>query len=300
MRDHGTACLGIACVRNLHGGLRYGIALDALVHFGKVLDDDDEGTTTALLEGIYWAVDQRADIISMSVATDYTTSSAAFDRAGTYALSKGCLVIGGAGNVGSRPVCQPANCWSIMAVGSVDDQLKRSPFSSPSGTAVGGKVDIAAPGERIRSAGAVAIGSGTYKRYDGGTSLAVPHVAGIAALWAEATGGRGADLWQAVVSAARPIDDSSMFSGAGLVRAPGVMPQSSLIPGRLTTNTTSIVVTLDPAVSNGDNVMAKLQAAGLKVLSLTVHGQIVGSIAPGLVQALEQMPGVTLVQSHHP
>jgi hypothetical protein len=125
-------------------------------------------------------------------------------------------------------------------------------------------------------------------------------VAGIGALWAEATGARGAALWQAVIAAARPINEPSTLSGAGLVRAPGPLPLSSLILGRVASNTTSIVVTLDPAVSNGDAVIAKLEAAGLKVLSLTVHGQIVGTIAPGLVPALEQMPGVTLVQSDSP
>jgi subtilisin family serine protease len=295
---HGTACLGLACARKVSGGLRYGVAIDATAHFGKVLDDHDRGSTVDLLAGIDWAIRESSHVISISVATDETQPSAAFEKAGSFALSRGCLIVGGAGNEPSRTVCQPANAMSILAVGGLNRQLRRSSASSMSGSAAGSRIDLAAPSEEITSAHPM---DRAYATFSDGTSFAVPQVAGIAALWADATGARGRELWQSLIAAAKPLDEPSIFAGAGMVHAPQLTSLSGtlVVGGRpqLAPGTTTIVVTIDPALSDGSEVKKTLEDAGLKVTAiLTHHAVMAGRIDSGLVPRVARIRGVKLVQ----
>ncbi len=138
------------------------------------------------------------------------------------ALRRGTLIIAAAGNDSNRasgrivPVARPANCPSIMAVAALDSQLRIANFSNRGINPEGGQVDIAAPGVGVYSSWLMP----TQYRTISGTSMATPHVAGIAALYAETSGLRGQELWNYLTQTARRLPLASEDVGTGLIQAP--------------------------------------------------------------------------------
>lgn len=203
-------------------GRRYGIAHEARILVGKVLSDAGSGTDAGILAGMSWAIANGAQLISMSLGADVNEVSPVYEMVGRRALAAGTLVVAAAGNNADRSagdpgfVGLPANSPSIMAVGAVDRSLAIANFSARSSGLQGGQIDIAGPGVDVYSSWPVP------QRYNtiSGTSMATPHVAGIAALWSQRTGATGQSLWAQLVRAARRLPLPSVDVGAGLVRAP--------------------------------------------------------------------------------
>jgi subtilisin len=223
-QGHGTHVTGTACgALAPETGRRYGIAHEARILVGKVLGDDGSGTDADILAGMSWAISAGARVISMSLGADVEEISTAYETAGRRALAAGTLVVAAAGNNARRGagdpgfVGVPANSPSIMAVGAVDSALAVADFSAGSSTAEGGQVDIAGPGVDVYSSWPVPQDTNTIS----GTSMATPHVAGIAALWSQRTGATGQELWAQLVQAAQRLPLPSIDVGSGMVRAPG-------------------------------------------------------------------------------
>ena len=131
------------------------------------------------------------------------------------------MIIAAAGNESNRPgliaaVDRPANCPSILAVAALDNRLQVAFFSNGGINPNGGGVDIATPGVRVLSS----VPMPTRTGFKSGTSMATPHVAGIAALWAEARNLSGGALASALTASARRLTLPSRDVGAGLVQAP--------------------------------------------------------------------------------
>jgi subtilisin len=137
---------------------------------------------------------------------------AAYTNAGAAALQRGLLIVAAAGNAGSGvPTGAPANSPTIMAVASLDNTLAPSVFSQS------GKIEIAGPGRDVYSS----VPRPTMYGFKTGTSMATPHVAGCAALWAQSSPNlRGQALWQRLQASARPLPFPMARVGRGLVQAP--------------------------------------------------------------------------------
>jgi subtilisin family serine protease len=220
---HGTHCIGTSCgPRTPSTGPRYGIAYEADIFAGKVLSNAGSGSDGGILAGINWAVANRCPVLSMSLGADVAQAHPPYSAAGQRALQRGSLIIAAAGNNADRRagntgfVGTPANSVEIMAVGALDMQLAMAYFSARSLPARGGQVDIAGPGWQVTSAWPMP----TRYRTISGTSMATPHVAGVAALWAEATGRRGMELWATLCQESQRLLEPSLDVGSGLCLAP--------------------------------------------------------------------------------
>lgn len=170
-RGHGTHCAGIiaACDNSL--GI-VGVAPEAKLLIGKVLNDNGSGNAEMIAEGIWWAIEEDADVISMSIGSPYKFEI--IETALYAAIEKGVHVICAAGNSGPYlgTVEYPGAYDSVITVGSIDRRQKIASYSSR-----GKEVDIVAPGDDILSC----YPPNGYATLSG-TSMATPFVAGVAAL----------------------------------------------------------------------------------------------------------------------
>ncbi len=211
LHSHGTHCIGTACGPKGPPGTtpRYGIAYQSPIFVGKVLTNSGSSVTGSVLAGMNWAIASNCTIISMSLGSRAPVQPA-YTSAGRAALSRGLLIIAAAGNNAANTGA-PANSPTIMAVASLDRNLAPSSFSNY------GKVEIAAPGRDVFSSVPRPTRYGTKS----GTSMAAPHVAGCAALWAQTSPSlRGQALWNRLLGSARPLAHPAFRVGRGLVQAP--------------------------------------------------------------------------------
>lgn len=221
---HGTHCIGTACGPLRPASVpRYGIAHEAEIYAGKVLGDDGFGTDRSIIAGMDWALGEGCHVISMSLGAPTNAGDQPnedYEQIGQVCLDAGTLVVAAAGNDSERPgfiapVASPANASTIMAVGAIDRRMRVAGFSC-GGVNAGQAVDLAAPGVDILSC----LPGGGYDRWDG-TSMATPHVAGVAALIAQSDPKfRGWALWARLLQLARRLNRPARDVGKGLLQAP--------------------------------------------------------------------------------
>jgi subtilisin len=217
LHGHGTHTTGTACGPQSPPGpvQRYGIGFRTQIFVGKVLTNSGTGTQAQILAGMNWAIANKCAVISLSLGAGIPPQPS-YTAAGTAALNAGCLIVAAAGNASNRPgliapAIAPANSPTIVSVGALDSALRVAVFSC------GGKVDIAGPGVNTFSSWP----RPTLHNTISGTSMATPHVAGCAALWAQTSPSlRGLALRAKLTATARHLPLPATDVGAGLVQAP--------------------------------------------------------------------------------
>ena len=210
--EHGTHVAGTIAGRGKGGPL--GVAPKATLIPVKVLDADGAGSLSDIVAGISWAANAGVDVINMSLGGP--NGSAALERAIKQALASGVVIVAAAGNSGPNPdtVGFPGGYPGVIAVAASDRNDQVASFSSR-----GDAVAFIAPGVAITS---TIPGGGTKSL--SGTSMASPHVAGLAALAIE-RGARGpSGVRQAFSSAASKLCVASACAaptseGAGMIDA---------------------------------------------------------------------------------
>ncbi|WP_283137456.1 S8 family serine peptidase [Rhizohabitans arisaemae] len=206
------------------GGRLRGVAPGATLLDGKVCESLS-CAESAILAGMQWAAEQGARVVNMSLGAPDTPEDDLVEQA-VQALTEqyGTLFVVAAGNNGAdRSVNSPASADAALAVGAVGKTEEAASFSSR-GPRVGDsglKPDITAPGVDITAARSKdSPGAGPYVAQSG-TSMATPHVAGVAALLAGARPGwKAGTLKSALMASATPNPELGIYTqGAGRVDA---------------------------------------------------------------------------------
>lgn len=180
-QGHGTSCAGIAAAKGNNSGGIAGVCWDCLIMPVKVLDSSGFGDDNGIANGIQWAADNGADVISMSLGgggyVSYTESVI------NYATEIGSIVIAASGNDNNGSLSYPSGYENCISVGALSPCNERKSTSSCDGenfwgSNYGSGLDFLAPGVRIHTTTM----SGGYTSTFNGTSSACPHAAGIAGL----------------------------------------------------------------------------------------------------------------------
>ena len=219
--SHGTHVAGTigACTNNGIGvaGANWAVQLMGV----KVLDFSGSGTLSAVANGIRWAADNGAKVINLSLGTSSPYKT--LQRAVNYAWNKGAVLACAAGNDGTAARTYPAayaNCIAVAATDAADNIADFSNYGAD-------WVDVAAPGVNILSTmqdqwdwSFLCWGYGYCEIYDSlsGTSMATPHVAGLAALvWARGSCSTNVCVRGKVETTADPIAGTGSYWRYGRV-----------------------------------------------------------------------------------
>ena len=177
---HGTHVSGIAAAATNNGVGIAGLAWGARIMPVKVLNQYGDGFYSDLAAGLVYAAENGARVINMSLGgvEPSQTLCAAVD----YARRHGALVVSATGNDGAPWIRYPAACPGVLAVAATDPNDQWATFSN-----YGPQVDLAAPGQDIYSTWChqniyLKLCDGNYYLAKSGTSMATPHVSGVAAL----------------------------------------------------------------------------------------------------------------------
>lgn len=221
---HGTHVASTVAGNGAASAERFrGMAPAASLMVGKVLDSAGNGATSQVIAGMEWAARGGARVVNLSLGSAPTDGTDPASQAvdALTAETGALFVIAAGNNGGDASVNAPGAATSALTVGATDKIGGLSDFSNrgPRRGDAAVKPELTAPGYQITAARAAGTSMGTPydSRYTSasGTSMATPHVAGAAALLAQAhPAWTAAQLKKALVSTADPRGHP-VFTGGG-------------------------------------------------------------------------------------
>ncbi len=221
---HGTHVAGIAAAVTNNGVGIAGVGYNASLMNVKVLDDGGSGYYSWIANCIVWAADNGAKVVNMSLGGG--AKSKTLENAVNYAWGKGVVIVAAAGNSGNNSPTYPGYYSNVIAVAATDQNDKKASWSSYSNR----WVDVAAPGVSIYSTfpnHPYVINKKPGYDYASGTSMATPHVAGLAALvWSTNFGTNNSSVRNRIESTADKISGTGKYWIYGRINALASLSQS--------------------------------------------------------------------------
>ncbi len=221
---HGTHVAGIAAAVTNNGIGVAGVGYNASLMNLKVLDDGGSGYYSWIANCIVWAADNGAKVVNMSLGG--SAKSKTLENAVNYAWGKGVVIAAAAGNSGNTSPTYPGYYSNVIAVAATDQNDRKASWSSYSNR----WVDVAAPGVSIYSTfpnHAYTISKKLNYDYASGTSMATPHVAGLAALlWSSNFGTDNSSVRNRIESTADKIAGTGKYWIYGRINALASMGQN--------------------------------------------------------------------------
>lgn len=273
---HGTHVAGIAAAITDNGVGVAGLGYNSTIMNVKVLSDIGAGLYSWIASGIIWAADNGAEIINMSLGGP--SESSTLEEAINYAWNKGVVVVAAAGNNGDTTPMYPAYYTNCIAVAATDANDARASFSN-----YGDWVDVAAPGASIYST----LKNGNYG-YLSGTSMASPHVAGLAALVLTTVSDANGDgkLNNEVRSRIEATCDDIGINGIGYgrINAAQAVGGEPVPPGAISGQVTD--------VEDGSAISGAQVSDGIRtVLTDATGGYTIDNVPPGTYQVFASKEG---------
>jgi subtilisin family serine protease len=249
-QGHGTACAGVAAASANNGLGTAGIAANSRIMPLKVANSAGSMSFSSIQNALYFAADNGADIISMSLGAAIT-SDPATDTAINYAWNAGCVLLAATGNENKTTISYPANHANVIGVGAASPCGERKRSSSSSGEVnpgvstdpngytcdgerwwgsnygsttqnAAGAVDVIAPTilPTTDIMGSAGYDASDYSKWFNGTSCSTPYAAGVCALiWAANPTWTNTQVRDRLKNTAQDV--TSVESGAGWDRYTG-------------------------------------------------------------------------------
>ncbi len=295
---HGTSCAGIAAAAGNNGAGVAGVNWNCQIMGVKVLNAFGSGSFADVAEGIEWAADNGANVISLSLGGGFDQAT---EDAVNYAHDLDVVVVASRGNNNTSAASYPGSYDNAIAVGALSPcNDRKTPTTCDGefwwGSSFGNDLDVMAPGTRIHTTDIT--GSGGYDAGDyfsefNGTSAACPFVAGIAALLRssepaltnqqirdrmnETATDIGAAGFDDQTGWGR-VDAAAALDGGGTgLQAPVV---SDIADQTITEGGAFATVNLDDFVTDGDNTDAEISwsTSGGSSITVSIDGSNVATI----------------------
>ncbi len=280
---HGTNVTGIATATGNNGIGYAGVDWSCKVMPLKVLDANNSGFNSNIIESFYYAIDKGVKVISISIGG--SGFSTAYQTAIDTAYNNGIVVVACMMNFNNGVPYYPAAFNNTIAVGSTDSNDERTePFfwSATSGSNYGSHIDVVAPGNYMYG---LSYNSNTnYNSYWGGTSQATPLVSGICSLMLSLNPNLTVDEIKAILrnTAEDEVGDAQdsagwdQYYGAGRVNAFNALQQ---VLSTDDYDLSRLTIYPNPVI---DNLLISTSTGTIKNYSITtINGQL---IKTGLVK----------------